>query len=88
MAPSPITHPCRAPSALPSPPSPPFPSVEGSALCPTATSPPCPPAYLTPQVMAAHCGALFLDPRSLAEVGHELCLLEKLYREPHRCAEG
>lgn len=36
------------------------------------------------QVMLAHCGSLYLDPWVLSEVYHELCLLERLFRKPHR----
>lgn len=34
--------------------------------------------------MLAHCGSLYLDPWVLSEVYHELCLLERLFRKPHR----
>ncbi|KAG1676742.1 hypothetical protein FOA52_005031 [Chlamydomonas sp. UWO 241] len=36
------------------------------------------------KVMAAHCGALYLDPGVLGEVATRLCLLEDLYSQPQK----
>ena len=41
-----------------------------------------PPIEKDLKLVLAHCGSLFLDPASLAEVFHELVVLEALHMNP------
>ena len=41
-----------------------------------------PPIEKDMRMVLAHCGSLFLDPASLAEVFHELVVLEALHMQP------
>ncbi len=41
-----------------------------------------PPIEKDMKMVLAHCGSLFLDPATLAEVFHELVVLESLHLHP------